>query len=68
MIKLHSILGTFAALGLFASAILQLIFSISQRLVFSISPAGALQFTIACCAASIALSLIELSIKSKGNG
>ena len=60
MIKmLQWILGIAAALSL----ILAIIFRLANTYVLTIGPITFFRFTIACCLASIALSLIELSSK-----
>lgn len=68
MIKvLHWILGISAALGLILSVIFKVIYGLAQVTVFTITARGGLLFTATCCLASIALSLFELSSKSRSD-
>ena len=63
MIKvLQWVLGVIAALSL----ALGVIFKLASVVVLTAAPIAFLRFTATCCLASIALSMIELSSKSKG--
>ena len=60
MIKmLQWILGVAAALGL----VLAIIFRLARAYPLTVGPPTLFRFTVACCLASIALSLVELSSK-----
>lgn len=66
MIKvLQLILGVAAGLSLVLSVIFKLVYNFSGKFVFHTTPEAFFQFTIVCCLASIALSLVELSSKHK---
>ena len=66
MIKLLQwILGIAAGLSLVLGVVFKLVYGFSRTFVFRTTPGAFLQFTITCCLASIALSLIKLSGSSK---
>lgn len=59
---LQWILGIAAALSL----VLGVIFKLANVVVLTAAPISFLRFTITCCIASIALSMIEVPCKLKG--
>jgi len=60
---LHWILGISAALSLIIGVIFRIVHIFTGTYILGMAPGSLLIFTITCCLASIALSMIELTCK-----